>query len=151
GSTVSAAGTVTIAGDCGDLDPAVGADIFIGGVVNNGGLAQVLGGADNDRITVLRKGTGNMVLDGRGGGGFYFVQIGELDGDILISDTVGGTDQAVVNGTAAPETFEVNRLVPNRVSVGTDNVDFTNTLETMTVEGLEGNDVFNVSPALFTT
>src|SRR5262249_9037480 len=96
GSTVDAFGSVLIKGDFGDLDPGVGADIFIGGRVNNGGTGTVLGGGDNDRITVLQKGSGDMTLDGRGGDDFYFVQVGNLLGHIRIDDTGGGIDTAVV-------------------------------------------------------
>src|SRR5262249_22195918 len=48
------------------------------------------------------------------------------------------------------ETFEVNRLVANRVYAGDQVVNYTDTLENMGVDGQQGNDVVNVSPSLFT-
>jgi hypothetical protein len=98
-----------------------------------------------------------ITLDGGDGDDIYSIQFGRLSQPIRIRDTgVGGSDRATVIGTDVAESFMVSNNVPNGRSPQTggfvtspvgQQVDYSQTLETLTVNGRGGSDVFQVQPS----
>ena len=165
GSTVSAAsGLVTLQADVPSADAGTGANLSLLGRLVSSSQAQVLGGPDGDTITVNPDATNpgsnatTLLLDGAGSNDTYFVQVGNLSGQVNIQDSGATTgDQATVQGTAANEDFLVHNHVANgspqtggsvvRTTAPTQTVDYTQTLERLTVRGEDGNDTFHVQPS----
>jgi fibronectin type 3 domain-containing protein len=160
-STVSAPlGQVNLFGDFGNADPGVGSTISLLGTIISGTQATVTGDADDDTI-ILDPGMGHMadsiLLNGTGGNDTYFVQFGALNGPVDIDDSgAGDNDSATVSGTAAPEDFTVNNNADNGdpqtggfVTNNTlgETVNYTQSLEHLTVEGQDGNDTLHVQPS----
>jgi len=101
---------------------------------------------------------GGFTFDGEDGSDAYFIQFGRLSGLVNISDSGReGNDRLTVSGTDADELFLVNNNVPNGRDTQTggfvatnmigQRVNYAETLEALTVSGLDGIDVFNVQPS----
>jgi hypothetical protein len=128
-----------------------GAAITIDASVTASGAVAVLGGAGPDTITVNVTGASDLTLDGRGGNDQYVVQLGGMGvGNVRIADS-GTTDgdRATVYGTNEDDTLTVYNNPPNgeeqtggfvRLDAGNRTVDYTGTLEFLTVLGLDGDD-----------
>jgi fibronectin-binding autotransporter adhesin len=123
-----------------------GASITINASVTASGAVTVLGGAGPDTITVNVTGASDLTLDGRGGNDQYVVQLGGMGvGNVRIADS-GTTDgdRATVYGTNEDDTLTVYNNPPNgeeqtggfvRLDAGNRTVDYTGTLEFLTVMG----------------
>jgi hypothetical protein len=135
-----------------------GAAITIDASVTASGAVAVLGGAGPDTITVNVTGASDLTLDGRGGNDQYVVQLGGMGvGNVRIADS-GTTDgdRATVYGTNEDDTLTVYNNPLNgeeqtggfvRLDAGNRTVDYTGTLEFLTVLGLDGDDLFHVQPS----
>lgn len=171
-STVLAGNQIHLFGDTLDdaptnsVDPdADGATINLFGTLSASGTSGnifVNGNADNDVINV-NPGDGHtaegLTLDGKAGDDEYHLWFGRLDGGndaVLIDDTGGGTDRATVFGTEANEEFNVVNSPDADGSSGgfaevsapkAERVNYTGTLEFLTVRGENGTDTFNVQPS----
>lgn len=131
------------------------------GAAVNGTAASVTGGAGADATVVNVTGTTTLTLNGAEAGDTYTVNYGALGtGVVAIADAgTTGTDAAVLIGTPAADTFEVNTPIAGTVrtvAIGTQKTTYTGTLEAMTLDGGAAGDTFNVQfangplPASFT-
>ncbi len=147
GATVDAAGTVTIDGDFGDADPGIGTTIEIFGTINTGSRGIIRGQADNDVITLAPGSTtGSLLIDGQDGDDQYNIQLGNLGGQVDIDDqATEGSDTLSVSGTTGDDTVSVDasRITANTTQV----ITYTDTLETINIDGSDGADAFVVTPS----
>ncbi|MCI0684277.1 MAG: autotransporter-associated beta strand repeat-containing protein [Gemmataceae bacterium] len=140
-ATIQASADVAIAGDVGNADAGSGSTILITGTITNGGAATITGNSEVDQITLERKGTGPITLDGVGAQDIYFVQLGNLLGVVHVIDTgASSNDFLTVNGTSNVETIVITNA---SVTSAAEAVNYA-AIESLEVLGLGGNDVFNV-------
>jgi fibronectin-binding autotransporter adhesin len=121
-----------------------------------GSSVLVNGGAGNDTITVNASGSSAVTVDGIGGDDTYVVNLGALNGAVNVADS-GATsgDELTVNGTSSADDLTVSNNAANTqpqtggsiVSGAGETVQYTTTLETLTVTGNSGNDTFHVQPS----
>ncbi len=162
-STVQAADEIDLIGGAGNA----GATISLLGTLDADGTSgniTVTGGDGDDRI-IVNPGVGHsadgMTLDGGEGDDTYIVWLGRLNGgadavSIEDSGSTGG-DTAIIHGTDADETFTVHNNVPNGTDPQTggfvqldspsETVNYTQTLNFLTVNGGDGADLFEVQPS----
>ena len=123
----------------------------------DGSSTTVLGGAGDDIFSVNGTGQNELVLDGQGGSDSYIVHLDDVPGvgilgTVTISDSGTGAsevDSAQLNGGAAGDSFVVGPERATRDSV--ERLNYGASLETLTVQGLAGNDSFDVTPSDDTT
>lgn len=163
-STVSAAsGKVSLLGDFGNVDPGIGSTMNLFGTIISSDQAIVTGDIDDDTINV-DPGVGHTIdsilLDGAAGNDTYNVQYGRLTGGasaIDIADSGGGTDSAVLVGLSGDELITAHNNDANGVDPQTggfvenntegERVNYSETLEHITLKGVGGNDLFDVQPS----
>ncbi|MEO8429615.1 MAG: SdrD B-like domain-containing protein, partial [Verrucomicrobiota bacterium] len=101
-----------------------------------------LTGGTNANSFVVSNWSGYAVLDGREGGDAYVVNLGG-GGLVVINDTsLTSVDQGTINGTTNNDIFTVTSA---RTVSGNDTVYYAN-LETITVNGVGGDDTITVAP-----
>ncbi len=110
------------------------------------------GEAGADTITVNTTGANPLTLDGKGSGDEYIVNfssgIGPILSEVNIADSgTSGSNQAVIDGTPAADTFNVSET--QTVLIGGQTVAYTSNLQQLTINGLAGLDVFNVTPSRY--
>jgi hypothetical protein len=170
-STVRAASTISLYGDYGSNDSAGSVMQLLGTLDAGAGDYQVLvfGGPQADVITVNPGGThsaDSMVIDGQGGDDTYHIYLGRLTGGlqavaIADSGTTSG-DQAFVYGTGGDDVLTVHNNdavgtnpqtggfvhLPERgVAEPAERVNYSASLNFLTVDGGAGNDLFHVQPS----
>ena len=126
-------------------------------IIIDGSSTTVLGGAGDDTFTVNASGTHELILDGQEGSDSYFVHLGnvagaKVTGPVTIDDSgtgVTNVDKAEFNGGTAGDSFVVGPKQATRDATETLNYDAS--LEELKVQGFEGNDSFDVTPADDTT
>ncbi len=103
--------------------------------------ADLTGGASANTFTVSNWG-GSAELYGQGASDSYIVNfVGSGSGSVLIFDSgASGTDTGEVNGTGGDNTLVITSTL---VSLGSEDVTFSG-LESLTVNGLAGDDIVNV-------
>ncbi|MCM2371003.1 tail fiber protein [Aporhodopirellula aestuarii] len=156
GSTVSG-DTVQLMSDFGDADVGVGTVIsLLGTIVSTGDIATADAMGSDEDLLILNPGVGQTVdaikLDGRDGSDEYQIFFGRLIGGVEIDDTIGGMDNATLVATDANETLTIdgaNGFVDN-TTLG-EIVQFSTTLEDLSVEGGLGNDTVNITASGATT
>ncbi|MCL4201914.1 MAG: right-handed parallel beta-helix repeat-containing protein, partial [Pirellulaceae bacterium] len=166
-STVIAATTITLLGDYGNADTGVGSVMQLLGTLNANGTSgniTVEGNSDADTITVnpgASHTADGMTIDGKAGNDTYHIYLGKLNGGanaVNIADADDeGSERAFVYGTSAADTLTVHNNVANGVNpqtggfvlltAGAETVNYTATLDFLTVEGNGGNDLFDVQPS----
>ncbi|MDI1313706.1 FlgD immunoglobulin-like domain containing protein, partial [Prosthecobacter sp.] len=111
-------------------------------------VAKLTGGASANSFTVSGW-TGSATIDGAGGTDSYTVSVtGSGSGNVTINDSgAGAGDTLTVNGTSAANLIAITG---SRVSVGVEVVNYSN-IESLTVNGLGGNDTFNITAAVIPT
>jgi hypothetical protein len=143
-SSVGAAGLLGVTGDYQDADPGSGTVINLLGTLS-GSPVVVIGGLDNDAITLNPVGAPAVLLDGDAGNDAYSVTLGHLTGTASVDDQAGeGTDALTINGTAVADSFTING---GQTQAGSQTVAYTANLESLQVNGLAGNDTFAVTPS----
>ena len=101
-----------------------------------------LSGGTNANSFVVSNWSGFAVLNGREGGDAYVVNVGG-GGLVVINETsLASVDQGTINGTASNDTFSVTSA---KTVSGNDTVYYAN-LETITVNGGDGDDTITVAP-----
>ena len=165
-STVSAPlGTVTLLSDYGNADVGLGSAVNMYGTVASLNPIIVEGNSDNDTFNVdpgltllgLPHTVSAARLDGLDGDDTYNITFGRLAGLITIEESGSGTDTATFTGLATDETYNVENRVNNGIDPQTggtvesvtesETVQYSANLESFTVNGLEGEDTFNVQPS----
>jgi trimeric autotransporter adhesin len=170
-STVRAAGTISLYGDYGSNDSAGSVMQLLGTLDAGAGNDNVLvfGGPQADVITVNPGGThsaDSMVIDGGEGDDRYHIYLGKLTGGLLaVTIADGGTtsgDQAFVYGTVGDDVLTVHNndavgtnpqtggfvhLPERSVAEPAERVNYSASLNFLTVDGGAGNDLFHVQPS----
>ncbi|MEZ6100077.1 MAG: Calx-beta domain-containing protein [Pirellulaceae bacterium] len=161
GTTVAAWGSINIDVDnpvviAVDPDAGIGSNVNIGdaNVLSSGATTNIIGGADDDDISLPTQFASVLDINGEGGDDSYFVQLGNV-GALAVNvhnDLGEGTDDLTVNGTALDEEFDVNDAVTDQVLlVGTGEVvNSLSDLEEWTVDGQSGADIFHTEPSATT-
>lgn len=155
---------VTIEGDFGNADAGTGATIDLQGTINSSGVAIIRGEADADTINVnpgTTHSATDLSLDGQGSGDTYTIQFGRLatgNASVGIKDSgTTGSDAATITGLDPAETIRAQNNDANGVDPQTggyventtenERVSYTQTLETLTIQGGLGNDTLDVQPS----
>jgi fibronectin-binding autotransporter adhesin len=170
-STLRAAGTISLYGDYGSNDSAGSVMQLLGTLDAGAGNDNVLvfGGPQADVITVNPGGThsaDSMVIDGGEGDDRYHIYLGKLTGGLLaVTIADGGTtsgDQAFVYGTVGDDVLTVHNndavgtnpqtggfvhLPERSVAEPAERVNYSASLNFLTVDGGAGNDLFHVQPS----
>ncbi|MCL4202554.1 MAG: autotransporter-associated beta strand repeat-containing protein, partial [Pirellulaceae bacterium] len=167
-STVSAEATgkrVTLLGDFGDLDDGLGSTMTLNGTIASNLQIIVEGDDDADTIIVNPDTTNDhsidsIKLDGKAGNDTYRIWLGALNGGpnaVDIADDDAGSDSAFVYGTANADILTVHNNVANgddpqtggfvKLTTPSETVNYTETLEFLTVAGGAGSDLFLVQPS----
>ncbi len=135
------------------IDAGAGNDTIIVTGTMGGATNQVLGGSENDSITINRTGATALAVDGNDGNDTTTInQSGVTTAQINVADSGASmmeVDSVTIVATAAAETIDVNRTTIGTVSNTTlmQVVTFSTTLESVTVQGGNGNDTFLVNPS----
>ena len=121
-------------------------------IFNSGGDATdtftATGTTGPDDMTVTPISNASATITANGVGPVVTANLGVAGTSTFNVDAAGGSDQLTVNGTQSGETITINGT---SVTVGgLKIVNYTNT-EHLQVDGLAGNDTFNVTPAANTT
>ena len=145
----SSVGTVHLTGGAAGAGNAITLNVAVAGT-----SVLINGGAGADTITVNALGTTAPTLDGLGGSDTYIVNWQRNGREQRHDQHLGqrlrrNRSSVIINGDANANTFNVSET--QTVFSGTGTVSYTNTLEQLRVNGLAGNDTFNVSPSRFAT
>jgi hypothetical protein len=175
-STILAATTITLRGDYAehdDSDPGIGSTIRLLGTLKTDSTGafsvRVFGGPQADVITVNPGGThsaDSMVIDGQGGDDTYHIHLGRLNGGadaVTIADSgttsgdqafvyaTGGDDVLTVHNNDAvgtnPQTGGFVHLPERGIAEPAERVNYSASLNFLTVDGGVGNDLFHVQPS----
>jgi len=149
GSPINAGGTVQIVADYGDNDEnaATVTTVTIQGTIT-GTSVTVSGGPDADTFNVSVSGASGITIDGAASGDTYAVAMGGLTGAVTISDTgTSGTDTATISGTSDADAFDITA---SAVVLGSKQVNYSSSLESLGVQGGTGADSFAVTPSTVT-
>lgn len=115
--------------------------------INAGGLGfSVLGTANDDTIDVTPYGANAGTLQANAQA--PLVNYSNVSGNTVSVDPLGGQDQLIVNATAAADTITLN-LTSGSVNTGANGGIVALSLadtEALSVNGLAGDDIFNVTP-----
>jgi Ca2+-binding RTX toxin-like protein len=109
-------------------------------LVDNGENTTILGGPGNDTITISSTLPGGVTADGEEGSDQVVVYLGDLAGEVAITDSGGGTsdvDVVTVVGTTADETILIQE---GEVRVGNEVISFDITAEELIVDGGPGDN-----------
>ena len=114
------------------------------------------GRSDNDNVTVVATGGDDTIVHTPGANSqagsilvnnLLAISYQNLGATALLkADGLGGVDTLVVNGTASNDSFSVDGS--GRVSLNTRLAIDTAAIETLTLEGLAGDDLFTLVPAI---
>ncbi|MGZ0167022.1 MAG: beta strand repeat-containing protein, partial [Planctomycetales bacterium] len=150
GATVTAGGQLRIEADFADADGGTGAEVTLEGAISTATQGQILGGADDDIITLDPDSTtGSLQIDGQGGDDSYDVTFGNLGGPVDIDDQAAeGTDDLTLEGSAMPNVFTIGAA---QTTLGVQTVTYTANLDTIEVNGDAGADTFDVTPSMTAT
>lgn len=154
GTTVNAggvAGRVILKSDFNDADPGTGTSITFFGQLIAGMGASITGSTvDGDVIHFNPDGgsSGDVTLSGEGGNDSYTVQLGQLGGSVQIDDDAAeGSDSLTLNATTAADTLTISETQTTLTSPS-ETVTYSGNLESITLNGLAGEDTFHISPSL---
>ena len=138
GSVINAtAGKIAITSDSGDLDAGTGTTLTVAAQLVSSTGTTITGGGDNDNYAIsYPTGTTNS-------------------GTVTLSDAAG-TDAVVINGTAGADSLffttanPPTTLTTEQVTRGnstSEPITLPSTIESLRLNGLAGNDTFNVQPS----